>query len=230
MIKKIIARLIFLLIIGTITSLSLHSQTHHQMIGFKAGALYSNINEDDDTFQIFKDSKYKFGFGSNITYDYQMDDHSVIVTGLGYIQRGFYTMIVFTNEFGKTIGDGKIYYNYDYIEIPIKIKYQFGDKFKFYGFLGIAPNYLIKSNYHIPAIGNTVPEHTENTTNDVAKIDFTGEIGLGISYDIDEKFKIGLDFSYNHGTMTVTTKKYFDGIELVHYNFESMIGVQYVIK
>lgn len=83
-------------------------------------------------------------FGQNhlvgITYEYQLSKKFNIGLDLIYAQSGFKYDVVYSDEFGNSIGEGVTSdFNNNYLSIPIKAGFSTGNSF--YGFinLGLIP-------------------------------------------------------------------------------------------
>lgn len=206
------------------------SQSHKQTIGISAGINYSNIISKGSKYEIFDNSNYIFGLTTSIIYDYQLNNILIIGTGLGFTQKGYCQEIVFANEYAQTIGKSKIYYLYDYIFVPLKLQVQKGDKFIYYGFIGVSPSYLVKSTFYVPAYKGLISESTENMTPHVSKFDFVGNVGIGFSNLFFNKCRIGVNFGYDYSFITFTNKNYFDDFNMKHYGFNAQISLKYLLN
>lgn len=208
----------------------IYSQTHQQFIGVKSGIVISNVNSMNDNLGYFKNTKYKIGFIATITYDYQINDYLIIESGFNYTQKGFYKEMSSLEDADPSYDSMFSFYKYDYLSIPIEMKIQKGNKFMFSCFIGFAPNYLINSQFYYSVSKNSTSVHIIDMTEKVTKFDISGNIGIGASYLIKNKFKLGLDIGYNHSFLTITNHDYYENIKVTHYYFNAILGLKYMLN
>ncbi len=82
------------------------------------------------------------------------------------------------------------------IEIPIQIKYYIlNNRLSVYCAGGVGLNFLVNNRANVTISNNST---VKSKTNDMADISYSGIIGVGISYNINEKLYVSIEPKYRH--------------------------------
>jgi len=205
--------LLFLLVFLTVSSFA---QKH--FLGFKSGVNVSNINSD-----ILDDSKFSPSFSAALTYDFQFKNHFLLGTALQYEQLGFKSKIIyFPEKMDFVLADLKSVSNY--IAIPLKLGYSFGEKWKGIVYLGVQTSYLLKSNNYFSYLNI---EDKNNFTNDMKKYDFAGILELETRYMLSDRINVFLNFGFLHSLVDFNKESDY---EIYNYRFNLSLGMKYSLK
>ncbi|MEN8929343.1 MAG: porin family protein [Flavobacteriales bacterium] len=209
------------LLLLSLVSFSLYGQT--QLIGLKSGTSFTNINYENYP----DDNNTRNGFLAGLTYGFQFENKFQLELELCYLQKGFRSEIIFTNETGIPTGEQYIYdFNYDYLSIPIKGGYRIGNKFSGFINLGLVPSFLLNATYEIPAIRN-LPEEKGNNTDVVNKFDLGGLIELGTSYKLGDQFLIFTTVGYQQSVTSITNDSYYKDSKIKHFGVSIAAGIMF---
>ena len=198
----------------------------YQCIGLKGGINLTNVINDD----IFSHSEFRTGFAGGFTYDYTFESKFTLGLELVYTQKGFTESLIFTDEQGTPTGAEAIYrFNYDYISIPIKGGFSFGDKFEGIINLGVVPSMLFNAEEISPAI-LTIPESTFNASDRATKFDLGALIEIGGSYKVNDQFSLFMTAAYQHSFISVTNDNYYANWKTRHHGMTVSLGVKYALN
>jgi hypothetical protein len=202
-------RYIFLLIL-TITSLSVTSQTHQ--VGIKGGENWSNMISRN----VLPVKSYsRKGIAVGITYDYILKKYYSTGVDIIFNQRGF------------SINGVK--FNYDYLAFPLKIGFNYGRKV--YGFtnIGFTTSIILKAIAIEPdhyEFGQLIHGRSYNDTNEVNKFDFGGLIEIGCGYKFKERYWVFSSFSFDNSFKVISYPSYFEYNKIKHYSRTLNLGLK----
>jgi|SRR5690554_4007848 len=216
------------LIFSLVVAITVKGQT--SLLGVKGGISWTNIPS-----HIFNDNAYfRTGLAIGLTYDYTFKKYFSTGVDIVYNQRGFSDdwPIFFDAQGNKTDEKARIYYNYDYVTLPLKVGFNYGDKF--YGFvdLGFTPSLLINANVNEPEfieeIGALDPTHYVKTSvfKRMRKFDIGGLAEIGGGYKFKERYWLYLSFSYQHSFTSFSNKTYWDDPKMRHYGMFLSVGLK----
>ena len=130
----------------------------------------------------------------------------------------YWNNITRTDITGSTIGltnlDEKN--THHYISLPIILRFNLGERLKFFGDIGFYSAYLLKSIQEIsyPALmtgGLAYPEQNQKNEiplDNINRVDFGGILGAGFSYVISEKIVVLFEYSSHIGLTDFSSDKY----------------------
>ena len=221
--KKLLLSISFLLI----ATLS-YSQNSKIKFGIQAGLNYSDFRGYEIPVTPLYSESPAFAYLGGINVEYLINEKLSLKLDLNYerkSQKADYTLEIFDNN-----GSSKIYNftskkNYDYLVLPIMIKYSFTNRNSFFINGGPYIGYLLKSNItndlgNIDGLNNEPFETTKYNN----KTDFGLSIGLGKSFELKENNSIFIEIRENLG-LTNTSKNTVMGNGTVKTNsFNLIIG------
>ena len=209
-----------------------YAQNSNIKFGIHAGLSYSTFYGYDipANFGLVYSESPAFAFLGGINFEYQIKEKLSLKLELNYerkSQKG-------DNHIELTDVDGftKSYNftskkNYDYLVLPIMVKYNFGNKNSFFANGGPFIGYLLKSNLtndleDIEGINND----TDDTTDFNSKTDFGLSIGLGKKIEINEKNTISIEIRENLGLTNTSKDKVWGNGEAKTNSLNLIIGYQ----
>lgn len=217
--RKVITILIIMI------SIPAFSQNH--FFGIKGGVNLTNVNSTN----FIKNNDYRTGYNSGLTYEYKLNDRYNLGVDLLYFQKGFTDDIIFTDEFGNTIGEkATSKFNYDYLSLPLRGGIEIGDKFSAFANLGIVPSLLVDAKTIIPGLEGYAEETTYDVKDGIKKFDLGGLVEIGASYNLTTDFLLSATIGYQHSFTSIATDNYFSDSEIRHYGMALSIGLKYALK
>lgn len=157
-------KLIFVLIFILFNNV-LNAQNH--LVGVQFGV--NNTNVTDKNF--FEDKISKNGFSGGITYEYNFKNNFSLGADLLYSQKGFGNYLILGDVLDPVFGGNGtgdpggitiIYFQYDYITIPICLSYKVGNKYYLFTTVGLAPSYLVSAKTYFEDSDNVLYNNNLN--------------------------------------------------------------------
>lgn len=218
------------LLVLTAVVLSHFSFGQTQSLGLTGGANVSDVFHSD----FLESTDYRFAYNGGISYRYSFEN----LIGFGkinlgadllYFQQGFNSNVSYLreDEFQLVVKDTQ--FNFEYLMLPIKGGLQVGNNI--YGFvnIGVAPAFLIKTEYELPEEisysedGPVVVDDTENANRyDLAAI---GELGGGCR--LFTNWDVYITAKYQRGLLNVATSDYFPHSSINHHSISLNLGIAY---
>jgi hypothetical protein len=213
--------LILILFVLTLTTYS-----QKQLVGMNGGVIFSNINTNSD---FFPEKTFKTDWTSNINYERYFTEKISIETGIQYERKGFIDYFTYLDENGNEIKKEQIISQYEYISIPIGVKYSIGNKFKTFGEIGMTPSYFVNGKIIYPddiIIISPIPPLKDI----VNRFDLGAFVCFGLSYQIFNKMELNVNGIFNHSFISMTSVKYFEKYKIYNYLYSVNIGLKYFLK
>ena len=174
------------------------------LVGFKGGPTLSSFSRE------VLDWKYVLKHSSGISIRYLINQKFSFETGISYEAKGASDNIIFTEE--------KIYYNCNYLTLPMLASVYFGEKTKFGANLGPYFSYLISYSVHY-----YFPPPPNN-------IDLGIILGLYSKIKLTEKILINLEIRNSLGFLG---PKYYGGGYAINWKNQThtlLLGLEYLIN
>jgi hypothetical protein len=196
------------IVILTMTIFSTYGQNH--FVGVDAGISWMNIASKD-----FIKPSFKAGFTGGISYEYFFNENVSVGAGIIYHSRGYTIKSALTDSLGNTL---KIKTKFDYVSLPLKLGFSYGKKFFGFAKVGVIPAILVKAE-----------EDSRNRTNDIRRMDISGIFEIGAGYNITNRCRAKLSFSYQHGFSSITTDNYNPNIAIRNRGMNLVLGLSWAI-
>ena len=217
--KKIIFTSILIII-------SILTYSQKQLIGINGGIVFSNIKINSD---FFTERTFKTDWTSNINYEIFFTERISIETALQYERKGFVDYYSYLDNKGNEIKKEQLYQRYEYISIPISMKYSIGNKLKTCGQIGLVPSFFLNGEIEYPNIARpAIPEIP--LKDKVNRFDLGIFFGLGFSYKILKKIELNINGIFNHSFISLTSERYFEEYEIYNYLYNVNVGLKYFLK
>jgi hypothetical protein len=202
----------------------LAAQNHY--LGVKGGVNFSNVDFSSEP--VIEDWKYRTGMLAGITYDYYFLEFLSCGAEISYIQKGYFLDVLFTNEIGEPIGEGKLHYNYDYVQLPLKFGVSLGNRLSFLANIGLVPSINVISKMKVPT---DIEGQSEKDIKDkVQSFDFSGLAEIGAALKFAKRFMAFLAVSYQHSLTDFNKDEYFVDMKLKHYCITAAGGIKFALK
>ena len=179
---------LLLIAIGFFLSMNLSAQNDFK-IGINAGINYPDIRGNEYA----KYNNFKVGYLFGVTFDYYLKENLSLKANINYERKIKKLQLTYYNYDAEEIGKENFREIYEYINIPLLLKYEFGSA-KFFAnggpFLNFLLNEKIEPNYL-------------NDNSDVAaekkKIDFGLSLGIGTNISVNEKNNLTVEIRDDFG-------------------------------
>ena len=215
------------LLFTLLTMTSLHLIGQNDWIGLKVG-----LNSTNTSIDFISSTNYaKTGLSAGLTYEHACKGHLFFGADLIYNQRGFKDDIIFYDIEGNTTGERyTLKYDYNYLSVPLKLGFTFGEKLCGFTNFGVIPSLLVKANTISPTFDSNaqrIGDETIDVTNRASKFDFAGLIEIGAAYRINERYVFAASFSYQRSLTTLTNADYFANSTIKMLGMALNLGVKY---
>jgi hypothetical protein len=112
---------------------------------------------------------------------------------------------------------------FDYLELPVTVKYKIIDRKLSFSFLGgLITNFLVNNGVKLKQDGNV---ESFGTTRNINKVNYQGSVGLGFDYPLMDRLAISLEPRFRYYLNPIDQR--FD----VHpYSFGLFAGISYTLK
>ncbi|MCI5058427.1 MAG: PorT family protein [Flavobacteriales bacterium] len=212
-------------IIVAFTILSLPCIAQNHFIGLKGGMNYTNVYSTN-----LAENQNRTGLNIGFTYDFKLNERFNVAADFLYTQKGFTNDIIFTDDFGNPTGQKRTsQFNYDYLTLPLKGKFFFGNKFLGFLGVGIVPAYLINAKTIDPAIDGVTSEMIHDVTDIVTKFDLAAWAEIGADYEVSQGFIISTSIGYQPSLTNITNDQYFANTKIIHRGMLLSLGLKYAL-
>ncbi len=169
----------------------------------------------------------KYGFTSGISLKYRLNKTISLESGVFYSEKGEKTKsIALKSDIDEGFAKLKLIYHYSYLDIPLKVNINLlTSKLKVYISAGLVAN-IFMSNKNISYVEYTdgsTKSFSNNYNNEYNRLALSFIAGLGLSYDISDKFTCKFEPSYKRFITSATNtpiKGYF-------YSSGLNVGIDY---
>lgn len=211
----------YIVVFLSVVTFSVHAQKH--LVGLQGGLNFANVSAT-----YFPEQGPRTGIIAGFSYEYLVRKHFSVGADILYAQRGFTTKLTFINSSGQiTDKNFKSKFNYEYVSIPVKASFKFGNKFYGFGNVGIVPSILVSAIRTLPDLGSGNP--TSSMYSNVTKFDLAGIIELGTGYKIENRYWVFASAGFQQSFTTLSNPNYFAADKIYHYGLIISIGVKYSI-
>lgn len=218
-------KLIFVLIFILFNNV-LNAQNH--LVGVQFGV--NNTNVTDKNF--FEDKISKNGFSGGITQEYNFKNNFSLRADLLYSQKGFGNYLILGDVLDPVFGGNGtgdpggitiIYFQYDYITIPICLSYKVGNKYYLFTTVGLAPSYLVSAKTYFEDSDNVL------YNNNLNKLELSAQIGLGAGLKLYKNYHLHASVLKFQSLNSVNNRNYFMSGEITNYGYNFSLGFKYKI-
>ncbi len=212
--------LIFIAILITNTVIS---QNH--LLGLQGGFNLTSVSFAD-----FPGKVPRGGMVVGASYEFLTKKQFSLGVDILYAERGYKTGLPFMDEFGEVADKNfKTSFNYDYLSIPVKLGFKFGNNL--YGFmnLGGVPSLMIDAKTIMPGFNGG--ENMEIDVKErVREIDLAAMIELGGGYKIKGAYWVFTSIAYQYSFTNVTDSNYFTADEMFHFGLTFSLGMKFTLN
>lgn len=205
----------------TLFSFCISAQTH--LIGLQGGLNLSNIQASEEANY---DRDFRIASISGITYELILNDKYSFGADLLFNQQGMSYEIPLKDENNTNLGNATVVSQFDYISIPLKFGYAFGDKLRFTPKVGLIPSFLINAKTKTSSEISSFPEDVEEDYTDVTeKVDIAAVFEVTVDYSLKNRLSVFSSLSYRNSFTNYS--KLYENIQLYHYGIALSVGVKY---
>ena len=179
---------LLLIAIGLIFSINLSAQNDFK-IGINTGINYPDIRGHEYA----KYNNFKVGYLFGVTFDYYLKENLSLKANINYERKIKKLQLTYFDYDAEESGKENFREIYEYINIPILLKYEFGNS-KFFANAGPFFNYLLNNK-----IEPDYPNDDSDVVTELKKIDFGLSLGIGTNISLNEKNDITIEIRDDFG-------------------------------
>jgi hypothetical protein len=209
-------------------------------LSVQSGLYYSRYGQEKNNGKSFSMDKITYLDSPNMTY-------LSIPNSTGTIQAGHDNIGHYENVITSSTGNKADFYNnsgfpalsldniqitegdvtaiqyFDYLELPVTVKYKIIDRKLSFSLLGgLITNFLVNNSVQLKQNGKT---ESFGSTGDINKVNYQGSVGLGLDYPVMDRLAISLEPRFRYYLNPIDQR--FD----VHpYSFGIFAGFSYTLK
>jgi hypothetical protein len=122
-----------------------------------------------------------------------------------------------------TEGDITAIQYFDYLELPVTVKYKIIDRKLSFSFLGgLITNFLVNNGVQLKQNGNS---ESFGTTRDINKVNYQGSVGLGLDYPLMDRLYISLEPRFRYYLNPIDQR-----FNVHPYSFGLFAGISFTLK
>lgn len=161
----------------------------------KLGATFSSTKD------MAEDPKYKPGYLLGVSAGYRLDPKISFIPELLLEQKGFYKSVAATDMNGQIVGSFDVYYTWNYLTLPIQLRYYPLKNERFLLSAGGYAGYLVGATERTKGDleGSEINNREKKDISDYNHWDYGINISAGTNIPFTEKSGIEVCFRYEHG-------------------------------
>lgn len=141
------------------------------------------------------------GYSGGIAFQHNWGKGIALRTNIAYERKGGEGEFEFTDKYGASIGKGIVNLNFDYLTIPVLLRFTFGKRVKYFINGGSYIGYLIKQTF---VFKGTNIDYESNNTASYNSLDAGISLGTGLQYPMNEKWFLSSEIRGNMGLFSTT--------------------------
>ncbi len=200
-------------------SVGLMAQSSIWSIGIEGGPAISSLrgNKIPESIQ-----KPRLASSAGLSLQYQINQRFSLKTGLMSDLKGAKYDVIFYDALGQQLGNGTLFYNYQYLTVPLQLKADLAIGPSLQGFVSAGPyaSYLM-------SITQSFPDNQLDYRKSHKDIDAGLVAGLGIIYHISSKFSLTTELRNQLGLTNVSRVPLQNEGVIKHNAAQLLFGLQY---
>jgi hypothetical protein len=175
----------------------LKAQTNKFEFGVEASPSFTFLKGSDFIEKFYNGT---LGYSGGISFQYNFGKRVALRTNIAYERKGGANYGGFTDNYGATIGNSSLNYIFDYLTLPVLVRFSFGNKVKYFINGGPYLGYLLSQTFVIKG-DNFKTVNIDNTSN-YNSLDAGISLGTGLQYPIHEKLYFSSEIRGNLGLLS----------------------------
>lgn len=208
-------------------------------LSVQSGLYYSRYGQEKNNGEAISVDQYAYLDHGNVTYlsipnstgtirsnDGKTSKYESVITSstgnkVDYLGSGF--PAINSDKIQVTESDITAVQYFDYLELPVTVKYKIIDRKLGFSFLGgVITNFLVNNGVQLKQDGNS---ESFGTTRDINKVNYQGSVGLGLEYPIMERMSVSLEPRFRYYLNPIDQR-----FNVHPYSFGIFAGFSYSLK
>jgi hypothetical protein len=165
----------------------------------------STEKEEDITFL------FKTGVITGLLYGLPLNENIDIESGISFNRRGAIAEFPIKDNMGVPIGDVRLRTNYNYLSMPVNIRFHYGENLQIIFGLGAIPSYLIKSDMYFQDMHQVGDNDVYETTDERNRFDLSARAETGVLIEIHDNWSISARAGFQHSFLPFYEENYHRG-------------------
>lgn len=184
-------------------------------IGIEGGPSISSIRGNE----IVEENESLISFEVGGSIEYFFSESLSLKSGFIFEKKGYETESVIDNYGGIPHDSYQVKATYNYLTIPLFVKYQFGNKLKIFFNGGSYLSYLLSSKSKVRSFGSS--DHSELNNS----LDLGISLGTGVLFPLSEEFDLSFEFRDNLGLINISKADIINNGSLKTNSLNFLLGV-----
>jgi hypothetical protein len=188
--------------------------------GPNRSALYGNDAIDN--------SDPLYGITGDFSLEYHFNKFVSILPGISYNEKGNVVSTLYTDTAGNPLATADVKTKLKYLNVPLLIRFSFGNRFKFYFNTGPYLGLLQSAKTMTPSIANI--EALEIDIDSTLKTQEWGiSAGLGIAFPITKRLNIGVELRNDAGLQNISDIAVVNKGKIKTNETSALFSVSYIL-
>jgi hypothetical protein len=176
--------------------------------------------------EILSDLYYSgMGFSVGISAQFHVNKNTSLVTDLCFERKGAHTDGVITDMLGDVIGTFKSQLQFDYLTLPVLVRYSFGEQIRIFVNAGPYMGYLLQQNNKISS--DLVGPSSYSSKTDYKSTDFGVAAGFGMTAQINSKLSYTVELRNNLGLKNISVFPVVNDGKIQTNALNLLVGLRY---
>ena len=168
------------------------------------------------------------GFSAGISAQFNVHKHWSVVTDINFERKGDHTDGVITDMLGEVIGTFRGQQQFDYLALPILVRYHFGEQIRFFVNAGPYVGYLLQQNNKISS--DLVGPSSYSSKADFKSLDYGISAGFGMTAQINSKLSYTVELRNNLGLYNLSALPVIDNGKVQTNALNLLVGLRYQLN
>lgn len=205
-------------------SMTTNAQSSKLEVRFAGGPNRSTLRGND----IVNSSDPLFGITGEFSLEYHFNRFISILPGISYNEKGNITPTVFTDTANNPLYSADIKTKLQYLNVPLLIRFSFGNRFKFYLNSGPYIGLLKNAKQLTPSIGSLAATE-ENIDSTLKSQEWGVSLGLGIAFPITKRLNVGIELRNDAGLQNISDIALVNSGKLKTNETSALISLSYIL-
>lgn len=175
-------------------------------------------------FNAAENSETTLGYAGGVFFQYNINAKFSLRTNVFFERKGNSREVLISNiqDSGGVLGTTNLYQNFDFLTIPLLIKYSFSPNNRFYINSGPFFGFLLKHS-----LTENTTDFFQSNTEDFKTLDFGWSNGLGLNFPINEHILLSLEVRNNLGLIHIGKQAVINNERIKTNSTNLLMGLGY---
>lgn len=168
------------------------------------------------------------GFSVGISAQFHVHKHWSVVTDINFERKGANSDGVLTDNLGEVIGTFRSQQQFDYLALPVLVRYHFGEQIRFFVNAGPYVGYLLQQNNKISS--DLIGPSSYSSKADFKSLDYGVSAGFGMTAQINSKLAYTIDLRNNLGIYNISALPVINNGKVQTNSLNLLVGLRYELN